>query len=279
MLTMERYIKREMRFRPDVRVRQSFRVNERNVDFAAQPLRTPIIINNFNRLVYLQALVDSLRSMGYENLYVIDNASTYGPLHDYYETSGLRVFYLTDNVGYLALWRTEVFKNFIQNHYVYTDPDVLPSEKCPHDFLALFYQVLRDIPRASKTGFGLRLDDLPNHNPLKSIVLEHEMPFWENPLNELLYAAPIDTTFALYRPKTKGGWWLPAIRTGAPFVARHLPWYENPADPTAEQSFYLQTVQHATHWSDFSRHVVSSWPPARELQPWSPFSALFEEVS
>ena len=45
--------------------------------------------------------------------------------------------------------------------------------------------------------------------------------------NSNVYRAPIDTTFALYRPFTYGGYWLKSGRTGHPFIANHLPWHDD----------------------------------------------------
>ena len=44
----------------------------------------PIIINNRNRLTYMKMLISSLEKRGYNNIYIIDNDSTYPPLLDYY---------------------------------------------------------------------------------------------------------------------------------------------------------------------------------------------------
>lgn len=272
---MRAYIKDQMRFMPAVKVRQSFKVEGRGYDISRNPTATPIVINNFNRLSYLRELVDALHERGYENLYVIDNASTYEPLLEYYEMKGLRVFYLDTNVGYLALWRTRVGESFTHNHYVYTDPDIVPVPECPADFIGVFHELLTVVPDAQKVGFGLRIDDIPDHNPLKQSVVEHESRFWQRPLAENLYAASIDTTFALYRPRATGGWWLPALRTAGEYMARHLPWYEDPARPDEELSFYARVIGAQTHWSDRASRTVDTWPPIDDLRPWLPHSTMF----
>lgn len=43
----------------------------------------PIIINNFNRLTTLRLLIEALNKRGYDNIYIIDNASTYPPLRKF----------------------------------------------------------------------------------------------------------------------------------------------------------------------------------------------------
>lgn len=273
-INMQDYVKREMRFLPEVRVRQSFRVEGRGFNIAKNPYATPIVINSFNRLEYLRMLLDALRSRGYENVYIIDNASTYEPLLDFYERERLRVFYLDKNVGYLALWKTPIGQYFTHNYYVYTDPDIVPTEECPDDFVSFFHSVLTALPDACKVGFGLKIDDLPEHNPLREYVIAHEMRFWTTPLTQNLYAASIDTTFALYRPRQSGGWWLPALRTAGDYMARHMPWYENPQKLSDELKFYRQVCETRTDWSELARRTVDEWPPVSDLLPWTTESAL-----
>jgi hypothetical protein len=209
----------------------------------------PIVINSFNRLTYLRRVVEALRARGYENLYVIDNASTYEPLLRYYMEAGLRVFYLDRNVGYLALWTTPVGAHFVGDHYVYTDSDVEPAPECPADFVARFREGLDRDPDIGKVGFGLRTDDLPDHYALRARVIEHERRIASAAKGRAFYPAAIDTTMALYRPGAAGGSWLPALRTNEPYVARHLPWYEDSAHPSVEERFYLDSIATSTHWS------------------------------
>ena len=54
----------------------------------------PIIINNFNRLSTLKELLTSLEQRGYNNIHILDNASTYPPLLAYYKTCPYEVIFL-----------------------------------------------------------------------------------------------------------------------------------------------------------------------------------------
>jgi len=247
---MKAYVAEQMQPAFKTRIGVDFRVEGRNYSIKKNPELTPIIINNFNRLSYLSRMIDSLRARGYENLYVIDNNSTYEPLLDYYRDQKLNVFYLNQNVGYLALWKTSIYKNFVHNHYAYSDPDIEPVEECPADFIAHFRDVLDRYPDVAKVGFGLAIDDIPLHYELGGEVIRHESQFHVDSPEAGLFSAPIDTTFALYRPKAMGGWWLKGMRTAAPYVARHLPWYADSANPTEEERFYQATSEASTHWTN-----------------------------
>jgi hypothetical protein len=114
----------------------------------------------------------------------------------------------------------------------------LPDENCPPDFAKHFLKIHKNFSEYKKVGFGLRIDDLPDHYPLKSSVVAWESQFWSHPLGENIYEAGIDTTFAVYKPFTYSYMLHPSIRTGEPYVARHLPWYTDPANQTDEDIYY-----------------------------------------
>lgn len=208
----------------------------------------PIIINNFNRLEYFQQLIEWLEKAGYTNIYIIDNHSTYQPLLAYYKTLPYTIFELDRNKGHFSLWETIIFSRFANDYYVYTDPDVLPVDECPTDVLSYFKSLLEKYPGYKKTGFGLKIDDLPDQYNLKEQVIKWESEFWNKPLEADVFDALIDTTFALYRPGAKGGADGPAIRTAGKYLARHLPWYENSENLSDETKYYLKSANAASSW-------------------------------
>jgi len=210
----------------------------------------PIIINNRNRLTYLKQLIDGLEKRGYKNIFIIDNASNYLPLLTYYETLPYKVFKLKKNIGHYALWDTDIYNQFKNNYYVYTDSDVSLVEDCPSDFMFLFYTLLNKYPKLGKVGFSLKINDLPSHYKFKNEVLDWEGKFYNNRREKLAYKAPIDTTFALYAPHSfKGKHMFKALRTAYPYEMRHLPWYENQMELTDEQKYYYRNIETAAHWS------------------------------
>ena len=210
----------------------------------------PIIINNKNRYTYLLKLVTYLENNGYNNLYIIDNHSTYFPLLEYYKITKHKVFRLKRNYGYLALWKSFIFLKFIRSYYVYTDSDILPIEDCPNDFLYFFMDVLKNNNEFKKIGFSLKYDDLPDTYILKNKVIEWESKFYDKPVDNILFDSVIDTTFALYRPFSGGGAKFnnKTFRTAYPYQAYHLPWYENSKNLNEEQLFYYKNSNFKTFW-------------------------------
>jgi hypothetical protein len=214
------------------------------------PEQIPIIINNRNRHTYLLQLITWLENAGMKRIIILDNDSTYPPLLNYYAKTKHRVVKLGANVGHLALWKSKLYDEIKAGYYVYTDPDVVPADCCPKEVLQFLLQKLEQYPQPEKIGLGLRIDDLPDYYESKLKVIEWESRFWTKQVDEIIFDAGVDTTFALYRPFTNGAEWVsPAYRSGLPYVAHHLPWYENSADPGEENLYYAKHVrQGASHW-------------------------------
>jgi|WetSurMetagenome_2_1015567.scaffolds.fasta_scaffold02847_2 hypothetical protein len=213
----------------------------------------PIIINNFNRLDTLKKLIGSLEKRGYKNIYIIDNLSTYPPLLEYYKSCIYKIFYLNKNIGMNAFWISGIYKEFRNNFFVYTDSDVVPVEECPDDFLLFFLKSLKSHKLARKVGFSLKIDDIPDCYALKDRVIRWEEHFFNDFIREdMLYWAPIDTTFALYRPRGKrkhANNNIEMYRTAYPYMARHLPWYIDSKNPDDENRYYIEHSKVTTYWT------------------------------
>ena len=211
----------------------------------------PIIINNFNRLTTLRRLIDALTLRGYTHIHILDNASTYPPLLAYYESCPFPVYKLGQNLGFKALWKSPLRKHFCGDYYIYTDSDVVPADYCPEEFIDHFLRELKRHPLARKIGFSLRIDNLPDSYAHKKKVLELEERYYAQPAGEVLYRAPIDTTFALYRPRVglSRSRSVEAYRTAYPYQAEHLPWYSDSANLSDEERYYIDHCTQTTEWS------------------------------
>ena len=222
------------------------------------PKDIPIFINNYNRLSTLTKLTDALDSRGYTNITILDNQSTYPPLLKYYKSTKYKVHRFKKNYGYKSFWKSGLWLKHTSNYFVY--PDIVPVDECPENIISYFYELLKKYPKVHKVGFSLKIDDLPNHFKNKESVIKWEKPFYENELEPNIYEAPIDTTFALYRPFSKLGkrdGSTPIIRTGAPYQAIHLPWYLDNDNLEEEEIFYLNNLKTITHWSKKNNEIKS----------------------
>lgn len=223
---------------------------------------TAVFIVCRDRLTPLVQLVEWLERHGHQRIVLVDNASTYPPLVEFLRRSPHEVVNLDENLGPVAsVWGTGVLDRYAKNeHFVVTDCDVVPDEQCPGAAIDYFRWALRRFPGYVKAGFGLRIDDLPPEYALAADVQRWEQQFWLRPFAGNLYRSKLDTTFALYPPGMEFALG-PAIRTGAPYLARHSPWYTDSANPTEEERYFRDHCRRdLSHW-DLAGHAQ---PPATE---------------
>lgn len=211
-------------------------------------MNCPIFINCRDRVSCLSALVDWLEKAGYENIYLLDNDSSYPPLLEYYEQTPHTVIRLKENLGHTALWKRDILDRYCKprDYYVYSDPDVVPVEECPPDALELFAELLERYHTFVKVGFGLRIDDLPDHYEFKEEVVLWERQFWQG-LTQASLSLRLTRRFALYRGNTTYAIDC-ALRTGYPYLAP--PWYLDSGNLSEEERYYRRhTPEGVTHWN------------------------------
>lgn len=194
------------------------------------------LIINFNRLTLTINTADWCASHGIEPI-IIDNASDYIPLLDYYNHTPYQVLRLSKNYGHKVLWDYPVLQKLgIKERFIYTDPD-LDYAGIPNDFLSVLNAGLDKYP-VSKCGFSLEINDLPDDEEGKYITAI-EVDYWRRPLDDLYIDADTDTTFALYRYPL-GEYSHSAVRTNRPYTVKHLPWYYRDLSVLSEdeQNYY-----------------------------------------
>jgi hypothetical protein len=181
---------------------------------------------------------------------LVDNASTYPPLLEWYESCPFKVYRLKENRGHMAVWDAGIINEFSDQYYAVTDPD-LELSGVPRDYLDVLMKGLVGNSEVTKAGLSLRIDDLPA-NAFTAQILAKEEKYWLSDRDPNgFYVAGVDTTFAVYdreRQLNERFYW--ALRAPEPYIARHLPWYLTRDNLTLEELFYLVR---ATDVSTFTR--------------------------
>ena len=177
-----------------------------------------------------------------QKIIILDNASTYIPLLQWYRTMFGKVeIMMLGNEGHLAFWGIGLDKN-IGKYFVYTDSDIVLNKNLPPFFLQMMYD-WHIIYGIDKIAFGLKIDDLPDHYRYKKQVLRNEGRWWlkENKVEENIYRADTDTTFALYKNKYDNQY--ESLRlTHDYLIAQHAPWYDDIYNLNEEEKFYLNNL-------------------------------------
>jgi len=201
----------------------------------------PVLIICRDLLSTLESIVGWLEKYNLTNIILLDNDSSYPPLMEYYAKTKYQVVPLGRNIGTQSPWISQAIPLLTyETYYILTDPDILPVDECPDDFLDYFFQLHTKYPSYLKVGFALKIDDLPKQYLLREQVATWEKQFWKIELEKDVYDAGIDTTFALYKPNTYTYFINPAIRTAGKYTARHLPWYADSNHPTQEDIYYRE---------------------------------------
>ncbi len=212
----------------------------------------PIFINNFNRVTTTKKLVEDLQRLGYQNLTILDNDSTYQPLLAWYETRPCRVVRLGRNMQSYALWDCGELNNLYgESWVVYTDSDIELNPLTPNNFIELLIEKAEKYGER-KAGLALKIDDLPD-NPYANHYRNWEMKFWQQELEPEVYKAQLDTTFCIIKPTDSIQY--PAIRIAGNLTAKHCPWYTNFENLNEEEQYYLD---HSSDYSTYKRFYLEN---------------------
>ena len=221
-------------------------------------VRVPIFLNARDLVTPLRAMVDRLLTTpGAGHITIVDNASTWPPLLEWYREVGspeIHVVRLGENRGELAPFGIPPAAT---PYYAVSDPD-LDLAGVPDDFIHRLIAGLDRNPDRVKAGLSLRIDDLPEDGPLTEAVRRHEARFWERPLDGDWYDANVGLTFAVYPGPARPFRYGPALRAAPPYTARHLPWYLSPESLDDEWRYYFEHARcPSACWSNKLRKLLA----------------------
>jgi hypothetical protein len=202
----------------------------------------PILIINRDRLTWPRQLARQCAALPGAAVTIIDNASTFGPLLDWYAENEFPQIRLSENRG-PQCWRGMTKQLPSETDYfVITDGD-LSIEGVPTDVLDVLRDSLDRDPKLLKSGLALRLDDLPDI-PEADLARTREAEYWEDGFQDNAgrqwYRAAIATTFVMFRRRPPYAYYVPALRLAGEYQARHLPWYLDDEALSEEERYYLE---------------------------------------
>ncbi len=212
----------------------------------------PVIINNFNRLNSLKLQIEWLLNLNpATSIIIVDNGSTYPKLTDFYSDLDhpyIQVIRLNKNLGINSLLPISMaLKNF--DKYIVTDADLIPYDNTPDDILEKMIRILDYYPEINHVGTSLEIDDIPDHYPLKSRVIDWEQKFWNKEFTPDSYFAPVDTTLGMYRKTSLVTTLKPALRLKRPYTLKHVDWYIDIDNLSEEQLYLINDCSECSSWN------------------------------
>lgn len=217
----------------------------------------PIVINNRNRLTTTKKLVDDLQKLGYTQIIILDNLSSYPPLLEWYDNCPVEVVRLQENMGQLAIYNSGLINRWPQGSWVaYTDSD-LELNPLVSPYFLLDLQIYAEKYGVNKAGLALRIDNLPKYSEYALRALDVELKYWTEEIGYNIYKAQLDTTFGII--KVGQPFQYEAIRLGGTYTAKHVPWYTDWNNMSEEDQYYLD---HASPVSTEKR-IYDQWKLAK----------------
>lgn len=212
---------------------------------AIEQLRSPIpvLLIAYNNGVYVQSMVRQLAALGITPV-ILDNCSsdaqTRQTLSQMASQGQAHVVQLRHNFGHKVAFLPPFYEQ-LPDVFACSDPDLQFNPRMPADFLDQLQELTR---RYGVYKAGLALDvpqDLEvipaSYRKRKCrpfpffrqyTVREWEARFWRKPLAHPaleVYAAPVDTTMAVYDKRLYDGDFFDAVRVAGDFKCLHLPWH------------------------------------------------------
>ena len=209
----------------------------------------PIYIPVFNNPTYLKNMLHQLKTLGFDDVKVVDTGSTYPPMLELLLTLP-HVLHSFDHGQYI--FKDPTIYDSMPSLFALTDPDLLFNRHLPSSFIIDLISLTHEY-KIGKAGFAL---DISNREIMRQEtfplngqqhIWEWESQFWEDLVGEIngspVYRALIDTTFAVYNKE----WFNPddsrhAVRVAGDYTARHLPWYRGSIVPKDEREYYARTA-------------------------------------
>jgi len=211
-----------------------------------------IYITSFNNLDRgLRQLLSWLRRAGMTSIALLDNKSSWPPLLEFFDSpamDGIQLVHVGANLGHEVFWRLDLHLKQT-GPFIVSDPDCVPDADCPLDLVRKMLEV-EERYHPAKVGPALRIDDLPSCFAQRDHMRMCESDYWLRKYEAGdCWNAAIDTTFSLLQPNWErwplantGG--VQHVRLDFPYVMRHLPWYEDSANLSAEARYYMAHVEH-----------------------------------
>lgn len=222
----------------------------------------PLLVVSYNNGIYVANTVSQMARLGITPI-IIDNASTdYQTRHilsEIQRQGAAQVVYSRKNYGHLVGFMEPMYQ-VLPDVFAYTDPDLQLHPEIPKNFMEILANLTIEYD-AYKVGCALQLEykGVPAHADNRYSVSVRrpflfresydvqrwEKGFWKKKLShpELeIYAAPLDTTLAVYNKSMyRGDFIFNSLRVAGCFSAVHLPWFpEIDIMTDAQRVAYLQ---------------------------------------
>ena len=197
-------------------------------------------------------MVEDLLDRNTQEIWIIDNESTYEPLLDWYQNAPTEVRIIKEhNAGHLALFSTGLINQISEDWCFYTDSDIQLNPSMPKEYQEIMLDTALRL-NSKKIGLAIDISDLPDYYFIKPQVLRNEARWWSNEVEPNIYEAHTDTTFCLIQKVDQ----FESFRIAGDFTCKHMPWYIDLEKLDEEEKYYLDNCSdhRVTQYSKQHKH-------------------------
>jgi hypothetical protein len=201
----------------------------------------PIVLTNMNRFTTTKKMVEDLfRMNGNSKISIIDNASTYPPLLEWYKEieKDVNIIRNSNNLGPWTFFYGGTYSTIPDEYYIYSDADLELNPNMPYNWQEIMLEYINKYER--KASLALRLDDIPDDYEFKNKILNHQSVCWYESGEPDVYKAITDMTFTM--DKKSSGHRYESVRLAGDFACRHIPWYVDLNNIDEEEKYYLEHI-------------------------------------
>ena len=208
----------------------------------------PIYVIGYNNYTFVKNTIDQFIQMNIHKIIIIDNASFYPKLIEYYDVidnkqfgkTNVKIIRMDKNYGHCVFYHEDIWKQ-LPKYFVLTDPDLQYNQNMPQNFL----QILAAYTVKNKCKSALDLKSNPSELD-NSICYEP-------------YKKYTDTTFSLYNKKYNyKGKHFDAMVFNKIFDCVHIPWILNFKEKLQDDE-YEYMINGNVASSSFVPIDVSTW--------------------
>lgn len=203
----------------------------------------PIVLTNMNRLTTCKSMVESLFKLnGASDITIIDNASTYPPLLEWYEEvkNDIKIVRHDANHGPWVFFYSNYWSTIDSEFYIYSDADLELNPEMPYNWQEIMLEYYNKNNGNKKISLALNLDDIPEHYEFIDQVRNHQSVCWYPTEEPDVYNAITDMSFTM--DSKSRGYRYESLRLAGKFMAKHVPWYIDFNNIDEEERYYIEHI-------------------------------------
>jgi hypothetical protein len=209
-----------------------------------------VVVPTFNNPTYTLNTVNFFSNRGFD-IVILDNNSSYTIMLDLLNTLSKDFIVFSDgnNNGPRYFYENKSIYQWLPNNFIATDPDLEFNEKLLNENILKLIDISEQY-QLFKVGSALRMDIKENNfldvpilvGGRKLTIREIELEYFKNVIgvteNNIIYSAPIDTTFAMYNKKYDQGFMSRCARIDGIYAVHHYGWFTNNRMTIEEAEYY-----------------------------------------